>query len=142
MSYFRSNGTEIYSDLIFSVQSFKIQNANLDSHLFTKNFFVTDEVVGLLIDMNKTIIDTIKESIIFTFEWIGPNGTYYITDKFLTVDFLRSSSKIKHGLRIDPSTMAQGKWTVRILVNNVLNHESVFFIQSMTYKKPYSLKMQ
>lgn len=135
------NGTEIYSDLIFSVQSFKIQNANLDSYLFTKNFFVTDEVVGLLIDMNKTIIDMIKESIILTFEWIGPNGTYYITDKFLTVDFLRGSSKIKHGLRIDPSTMAQGKWTVRILVNNVLNHESVFFVQSMTYKKPYRLKM-
>ena len=136
------NGTEIYSDLIMSVQSFKVQKDNLDSYLFTKIFFVTDEVVGLLIDMNKTIIDTIKESIIFTFEWIGPNGTYYITDKFLTVDFLRGPSKIKHGLRIDSSTMEQGKWTVRILVNNVLNHESVFFVQSMTYKNPYSLKMQ
>lgn len=37
--------------------------------------------------------------------------------------------------------ITQGKWTVRILVNNVLNHESVFFVQSMTYKKPYRLKM-
>ncbi|MFJ7666955.1 hypothetical protein ACIQXI_07590 [Lysinibacillus sp. NPDC097195] len=132
--------TEVFEDLISSVKSFKIQNSNLDTYLFTKNFFLTDEVVGLLVTINRTITDTIKNSIIVTFEWIGPDGTYYITDKFLPVDFFQGSSTIKHGLRIDSSTMQTGKWIVRILVNNILNLQSIFYIHSVTYKNPYIQK--
>ncbi len=132
--------TEIYEDFILSVQSFKIQNSNPDTYLFTKNFFLTDEVIGLLVNINRTIIDTIKYSIIVTFEWIGPEGTYYITDKYLPVDFFQGSSTIKHGLRIDSNTMQTGKWIVRILVNNILNFQFNFYIQSVTYKNPYNSK--
>lgn len=120
------------------VEAYNINKAN--AHKAAVGVGASQALIGLLVNINRTIIDTIKYSIIVTFEWIGPEGTYYITDKYLPVDFFQGSSTIKHGLRIDSNTMQTGKWIVRILVNNILNFQFNFYIQSVTYKNPYNSK--
>lgn len=113
-----------------------IVNCKINNKAVLSNYlptvFLNDPDISLQLDIafNKYLKKKIH---IITIEWISPQETYYVMDKLLEIDEGETKITLNPHLKIDPSTMRQGIWSIRILVSNFLVKDLQFKLSSITY---------
>ncbi|KIQ95735.1 hypothetical protein LH47_00166 [Anoxybacillus thermarum] len=97
-------------------------------------FYLTDVFICLRLVL-RVRKNKVRNPFIITLEWIDPQETHYVTDRWIDPIKYDEIIKLEPKLAIDSSTMRTGEWATRILINNIFLGEVKYKIFHLNYSE-------
>ncbi|NNU97474.1 hypothetical protein [Anoxybacillus sp. EFIL] len=95
-------------------------------------FYLTDSFICLSLVLRVCKVK-MNHPLIVTLEWIDPQETYYVTDKWIDPSKYNGEIKLNPKLTVDSSTMRTGYWRTRLLINNSFLGEVTYRVSNLIY---------